>query len=239
MRHMLVVSFGLCCLSVMAILSVMIGAGRLNPNWTPYFDHGDTCSDRLCLLGIVPGVTPWDTAQAILNGQHIPGLNFNPAVRYGWGILDNTIFTIQAGTDNNPSAAANAPGHTIMQMHFSIGRSAESPGLTAGAVVARFGAPCFVRYSANPDWPILTLYYPFGTVYVATAHEQGLSDAAVARFALNVQTPVSIASDIYSDAASQQILASQCRDFKAMALPHAFAWQGFRSARFRPDLASN
>ena len=231
MRRLLQLVAVLCPACAGAILVVMIAAGRLHPDWTPYFDHVQWCADRLCIFGIVPGVTSWDEAKGVLYTHHIDGLQLNDKVKYGWGLFDQTGFGVQAQADSS------ATQQLVMQVQFSVTRTASMPGLTAGAVIARFGAPCFVRYSAYIEWPGVTLYYPFGTAYVAPAIENGITLTAKSNFNFNVNTPVSLSSDVYADLnANSLTLNAQCRQFQALDLPNAYPWRGFRSTRLYPDL---
>ncbi len=221
----------LCPVCAGVMLVVMIASGRLNPDWRRYFDHADFCTDRLCIIGIAPGITSWDEAKSVLYTHNISGLKLNDNVKYGWGLFDQTGFGVQA------QAGSGVPQQLVMQVQFSVTGTFSTPGLTAGAVIARFGAPCFVRYSAYIEWPGVTLYYPFGTAYVATAIENGITLTSKSKFNFNVNTPVSLSSDVYADPNQNTMaLSAQCHEFQAHALPNAYPWRGFRSTRLYPDL---
>src|SRR5579859_708605 len=122
MRRLLQLVAVLCPTCAGTVLIVMIASGRLNPDWRRYFDHADFCTDRLCIIGIVPGVTSWDEAKGVLSTHNIDGLELNDNVPYGWGLFGQTGFGVQA------QAKRGASPQLVMQVQLSVTGTSSTPG---------------------------------------------------------------------------------------------------------------
>ena len=219
MRRLLPIVSFLGAVFASAIVVAMIVGGRLSPNWTPYFDHVEVCGAQLCAFGIVPGVTSWTEARAILG---------NTANRKLLPVADNNAYNIAGRVDRTGfflfGQATNQSGQSV-PTHFEL-LVPSSPGLTAGALVARFGAPCLVILQYALDVPNLILYYPFGSATLGTFSTMN-GVATTERPSLNLDDPVSLQNydlDIFSGLAT-------CADFNKLNLPGKLVWGGFRSLR--------
>jgi len=195
---------GLVAVLAGTIVGVMIAGGRLHPDWTPYYDHITWCGERLCLAGIVPGMTSWDAAEKILRSQHINHLQLDENTEQATGVFGRTGFVVGGRSDKD------APGRVILQIELGVDLGSSQPGLRAGALIAWLGPPCFVQYSIRPDTPMLTLYYPFGTAKVMMSGPGYDFDASSPIYMMQ--------SDIYDDP-DYLTTALKCGNFVSLDLP--------------------
>jgi len=211
-----------CAACAGIIVLVMVAGGRLNPNWTPYFDQIGVCGAKLCAFGLVPGITSWDEVKAILSVSKIqnPMLAENGSVGLWGGEIDRTAFFLVGQAVNQ--SGQSTPAHLEAFVP-------STPGLTAGIVVARYGAPCFIVFQNiffnGLFVPDFTLFYPFASGKVsasATANGIGFSKD----LDLNANDPVSLES---YDLASAYNGMTTCAGVNSVDEPGKLPWRGFGS----------
>jgi hypothetical protein len=191
------------------IVVAMIVGGRLQPDWITYFDKVDICQGRFCLAGMIPGVTSWNAVEKILRGQSIDRLQLDEISEQATGVLGRTGFVV------NGLSEGYAPEPIIGEIRLGVDVGSPISGLRVGALVARFGPPCFVRYSTDPNTSMVTLYFPFGTANVLVGS---------ARYGFDASSPIfMLVSDMFMG-------SKDCRRVELAALPDVtFPWQGFGS----------
>jgi len=205
MRGLLLLVAGTSVVCAGSIVVAMIAGGRLSPDWTPYFDQIDVCGNELCILGVVPGATSWIEAERLIKPH---AQQYSSSQEYG--TQDVIVRVDQTLFDLSGPIKANIAGLLVYPEPKLI--------LTIGAMVARFGGPCFVSSpNSSLSGPVLDLYYPFG-----------IAETKPGSYELNIDTPISVlsADETVDNRKCREYPVSNSREFSI------FSWYGFRSFHF-------
>jgi hypothetical protein len=138
MRLFLRLSFLLfIALVVLSGLSLAIGYTQPAPDFIPGLER---CGGKACFLGMIPGQTTWDTAQTIMQAK-IPFPNVQMVIRR---YEADRLVLVERDINNKALLGG-------IQISLYTNR------VTAGAVVARYHAPCAVAFYPNGN---TALTYP-------------------------------------------------------------------------------
>lgn len=192
----------------------MIAGGRFAPDWSRYFDHINVCGATLCVSGIVPGETPWNDALGVLSVPQTQSLSFST-----WsGVIGRTnLFVI--------GKAVNEHGQSTPELLQAFVPSA--PSLTTGALIARYGDPCFVVFQYvvynSVVVPNFTLYYPFATATINSFPGRPLL-MLNKELSLAASDPVSLES---YDLTSKYRGLTTCAEVNTTTVTGSVRWYGF------------
>jgi hypothetical protein len=152
MKRLLKLTAIVCTIWSIAIFGAQITGGRLNPDWTNDFDPLEWCGEKLCFMGITPGVASWDEAKRILEPYHIQYLSVKPEA-----ITGNTERV-------NFLVSSTETGKVDW---FTLDYSSYPYPLTLKSIVARFGPPCGASGGFNDSNEIFGVEYSYVSVGIS------------------------------------------------------------------------
>lgn len=126
------------------LIATRIAHGRAQPPQDLLGQYGITpCRNRLCFLGIVPGITSWRAARTLTSRRDAVVTSDGITLQYR-----DLVAQVPPGRSNNADSNIR---------HITIVWQQSPPDLTLGTIVAQFGTPC-AALTDGPD--ALTLVYP-------------------------------------------------------------------------------
>ncbi len=124
----------------------------------------DICDSRPCLLGVTPGITLWNDAQAMLD----QGRKSH---------RENSWISIEIDDYTHAVLPRYKYDATITDILISF---RESPPTTVGSMITQYGPPCLVLYNRASGGIVLRYPFMFATTFLPSAesgHDAGFLDA--------------------------------------------------------------
>lgn len=154
MRRLILLALGLSIIfSMLGLAAVMYGrAYGVTPEFPPDLGLG-WCQGKLCFRGIVPGVTSWDQAVALL--IHNPD---NATVH---NTIENGTISVADDPEIDGIVRSSVDGATIQDIDISVTNLPAHPSiLRLVPFIAQFGPPCYIYLRRETNTNSIKLTYP-------------------------------------------------------------------------------